>query len=245
MLSIAIFGATGSIGVSACDVVRRYKERFYVKSFVFGKNVKKAETLIDEFKPKYVGCINRDDALYLKRKFSFIEKVFIGDEIPYLAEYTDYDIFLSAISGSAGLRSSLNALKSSKRVALANKETMVMAGELFNNLAQENGVKILPVDSEHSAIFQVLEGEKNDAIKKIILTASGGPFFLRPKEEFGSITVKDALKHPNWSMGKKITIDSASMANKGLELIEAVHLFGVLFILKALFILWLNLKITL
>jgi len=226
MKSIGLFGSTGSIGTSALEVIRKENE-FRVKSLVFGKNLKLAEKQIEEFKPVFVGCIKKTDSEYLKNKYSFIEKNFYGEGISELAKSVKHDIFISAISGSAGLLPSLNALYSSKRIAIANKETFVMAGELFNKLSEEKSVEVIPVDSEHSAIFQCLKGENRNEVKEILLTASGGPFRNYPKEKFENITPKMALDHPNWDMGKKITIDSATLGNKSLELIEAVYLFNV------------------
>ncbi len=225
MKELAIFGSTGSIGTSALSVIEN-SEKIKLKTLVFGKNLKLAEKQIEKHKPEYVGCIDEKNAKLLFNKYSFIKSYSFGNEIKYLAKDIYHDIFLSAISGSDGLASSIYALENTKRIALANKETMVMAGEQFNRIANKNNVEVLPVDSEHNAIFQCIEGENPENIKEIILTASGGPFRETDKKQFKSITPEEALDHPNWDMGKKITIDSASMANKGLELIEASYLFN-------------------
>ncbi|TYB31242.1 MAG: 1-deoxy-D-xylulose-5-phosphate reductoisomerase [Candidatus Mcinerneyibacterium aminivorans] len=226
MKEIAVFGSTGSIGTSTLDVIEKTSE-INLKSLVFGRNVNLAEEQIKKFKPTYIGSIKKNDSKYLYKKYDFIKNYFYGTGIKDLAKGVYHDIFLSAISGSDGLASSINALSNTRRIALANKETMVMAGKQFNKIAEKNEVEILPVDSEHSAIFQCLIGEDKSSLKEIILTASGGPFRETEISKFKSITPEEALDHPNWDMGKKITIDSATMANKGLELIEASYLFKV------------------
>lgn len=226
MKNIALFGSTGSIGTSSLKVIDNYN-KFNLKILVFGKNIELAKKQVENFKPEYIGCIDKKNADFLMENYDFIKKTFYGEGIYDLAKDIKSDVFISAISGSDGLISSLNALNSTKRIALANKETMVMAGSLFNQTAKNNNVEVIPVDSEHNAIFQCIKGEKKNSIKKILLTGSGGPFRELSKRKFDKITPKMALNHPNWSMGKKITIDSATLVNKGLELIEAVHLFKI------------------
>ena len=229
MKHIAILGSTGSIGTQTLNVVRRHRDLFEIEVLVAGSN---ATLLIEqalEFTPNIVVIADKgkyhevNDAL----KDTDI-KVFAGIESACDAVEMDcVDIVVAAIVGFAGLRPTLRAVRAGKTVALANKETMVVAGALVTDEARRNGAAILPVDSEHSAIFQCLQGESCNAVDKLLLTASGGPFFGRRREELVSVTLADALKHPNWSMGRKVTIDSASLMNKGLEVIEAKWLFGI------------------
>ena len=226
---IAILGSTGSIGTQTLNVVRRHRDLFEIEVLVAGSN---AALLIEqalEFTPNMVVIADKgkyhevNDAL----KDTDI-KVFAGIESACDAVEMDcVDIVVAAIVGFAGLQPTLRAVHAGKTVALANKETMVVAGAIVTDEARRNGAAILPVDSEHSAIFQCLQGESCNAVDKLLLTASGGPFFGRRREELASVTLDDALKHPNWSMGRKVTIDSASLMNKGLEVIEAKWLFGI------------------
>ncbi|MCR4815729.1 MAG: 1-deoxy-D-xylulose-5-phosphate reductoisomerase [Bacteroidales bacterium] len=226
---IAILGSTGSIGTQTLNVVRRHRDLFEIEVLVAGSN---AALLIEqalEFTPNMVVIADKgkyhevNDAL----KDTDI-KVFAGIESACDAVEMDcVDIVVAAIVGFAGLQPTLRAVRAGKTVALANKETMVVAGAIVTDEARRNGAAILPVDSEHSAIFQCLQGESCNAVDKLLLTASGGPFFGRRREELASVTLDDALKHPNWSMGRKVTIDSASLMNKGLEVIEAKWLFGI------------------
>ncbi|HNP18035.1 MAG TPA: 1-deoxy-D-xylulose-5-phosphate reductoisomerase [Fulvivirga sp.] len=226
---IAILGSTGSIGTQALDVVRLHKDRFEIEVLSAQNN---ADLLIEqavEFKPNTVVIGN--DALY-DRVFAALDpldiKVYAGDKaLASVVQMDTIDLVLTALVGYAGLKPTINAIEAGKHIALANKETLVVAGELITNLAQEKGINIYPVDSEHSAIFQCLLGEFHNPIEKIILTASGGPFRGRTKSELEKVTKAQALKHPNWDMGAKITIDSASLMNKGLEVIEAKWLFGI------------------
>lgn len=225
---ISILGATGSIGTQALDVVRKLNIK--VNSLAAHSNIKLLEDQIREFKPKVVALFDSDSALKLKKNISDLDvDVLDGiDGICELASMEDTDIVLNSIVGMIGLKPTLEAIKAKNNVALANKETLVAGGALVMKAAKENGVKIVPVDSEHSAIFQCLQGcnEKSE-IKKLILTASGGPFFGKNLDELKNVSPEEALKHPNWDMGAKVTIDSASMMNKGLEIIEAVWLFDI------------------
>ena len=226
--TIAILGATGSVGVQAQDVAR--KRGYKVALMSAQKNVSAAESAAREFLPKIFVMTDKRAASELATRLSDTSvKVYGGaDAVTSAIEFAECDTVVNAILGEAGLAPSIAAIKSGHRLALANKESLVAGGQLVMDAAKKNNVAILPVDSEHSAIFQCLEGRpSNKALKKIILTASGGPFFGKTKEEMKNVTAADALKHPNWSMGAKITIDSATMFNKGLELIEAVWLFGV------------------
>jgi len=227
--NIAILGSTGSIGTQALEVVRQNPERF--KVFVLTAN-NNAELLIKqalEFTPAYVVLTSESKLSEVKNALSASKtKVLFGmDELCEVLSRPEISLVLTAMVGFAGLIPTLAAIKAGKDIALANKETLVVAGELVNNLAKEHGVKILPVDSEHSAIFQCLAGEERNPIEKIYLTASGGPFRGRDAGFLSTVGRKEALKHPNWVMGEKITIDSASLMNKGLEVIEAKWLFDL------------------
>ena len=225
MKNVAIFGSTGSIGESTLNVIRENKELFNVVTLVAGKNIKKLIEQIEEFKPKNVYIIDKENSEKLKELYKDIN-VFYGEEgMEEISKLVDYDISISALVGIAGLKPTYNMIKNGKTVALANKEVLVAGGELIMKTAKENGAKLLTVDSEHSAIMQCLNGEENNPIDKILLTASGGPFF--DKEITDDITVEQALNHPTWSMGPKVTIDSSTMMNKGFEIIEAKWLFDV------------------
>ena len=226
---IAILGSTGSIGTQALEVIRQNSDRF--KVFVLTAN-NNADLLVKqalEFNPPYVVLTNESKFIEVKNALSATNtKVLCGiDELCEVLAKPEITLVLTAMVGFAGLIPTLAAIKAGKDIALANKETLVVAGELVNSLAKEHGVKILPVDSEHSAIFQCLAGEERNPIEKIYLTASGGPFRGRDAEFLSTISRKEALKHPNWVMGEKITIDSASLMNKGLEVIEAKWLFDL------------------
>lgn len=228
MKKIAILGSTGSIGTQSIDVA--LKHGYKVTALTAHSNAKLIEEQARLLKPDMVALYNEDEASKLKTALKDTDiKVLSGVEgICECAAETSADTVINSIVGMAGLRPTLAVINAGKQLALANKESLVAGGQLVTDAAKRNNVPILPVDSEHSAIFQCLEGKpSNKALKKIILTASGGPFFGKTKEELKNVTAADALKHPNWSMGAKITIDSATMFNKGLELIEAVWLFGV------------------
>lgn len=225
---ISILGSTGSIGTQALDVVRKLKIK--VVSLAANSNIDLLETQAREFKPKIVSVFNENLASELKLRLRDTKtKVLSGMKgLCEAASFEESDLVLNSVVGMVGLYPTISAIKAGINVALANKETLVVGGELVTKLAKENNVKIFPVDSEHSAIFQCLEGcNKKSELKKIILTASGGPFFGKTVSELDEITPSDALKHPNWNMGSKITIDSATMMNKGLEVIEAVWLFEI------------------
>lgn len=226
MKSLVILGSTGSIGTQALEVCRR--DGYKVNALAAGSNIELLESQAREFNVKAVAVFNQDKAKELKIKLADTDiKVLSGvDGVCEIASI-DADIALNAIVGIAGLRPTLAAIESGKDIALANKETLVTGGDIVNAKAREKGVKILPVDSEHSAIFQSLQGTPQKSLRKILLTASGGPFYGKTRKDLENVTVKEALNHPNWSMGAKITIDSATLMNKGLEVIEAVHLFGL------------------
>ena len=226
--SLCILGSTGSIGTQSLDVARM--RGYTVEALTAYSDVKTMEEQIREFRPQYAAMADEAAAADLKARVADTDtKVLSGQKgVGFCAAQSEADTVLNSIVGMAGLAPTLAAIRAKKRLALANKETLVAGGQLVMDLAKQNGVPILPVDSEHSAIFQALQGAPtNRALKKIILTASGGPFFGKVAEELKNVTVKDALHHPNWAMGAKITVDSATMMNKGLELIEAVWLFGV------------------
>ncbi len=226
MKDIVILGATGSIGEQALSVARSGGYR--VLGLAAGSNIEKLEAAAREFNVAAVGVFNEEKGRELKRRLADTDiEVYIGEEGVCRVAAIKADITLNAIVGIAGLRPTFAAINAGNDIALANKETLVTAGDLVNRAIREKGLRLLPVDSEHSAIFQSLQGAPEKALSKIILTASGGPFFGKKREELRNVTVKEALDHPNWSMGAKITIDSATLMNKGLEVIEAVHLFGV------------------
>jgi len=226
---IAILGATGSIGTQALDVIRAFPTKFEAIVLTCGSNATLLVKQALEFKPKAVVVT---DSL----QYSYVQDALKGHDIAVLlgeaglvevVQYEEVDVVLNAIVGSAGLKPTVKAIQSKKDIALANKETLVVAGELIMALVKEYGVRMLPVDSEHSAIFQCLAGEEHNPIEKIYITASGGPFRGKKRADLLAVTKAEALKHPNWSMGAKITIDSASLMNKGLEVIEAKWLFNL------------------
>ena len=229
MKNIIILGATGSIGDSVLSVIRQNKEKLNLLGITFSSNISKAESIINEFKPKYtftdssesynhlIHAFEKDAELNIFRDKSELEEILNNDQI---------DIIVSAISGFAGLQSTVIAAKTGKTILLANKESIVVAGEIILPLAKKFNTEIIPIDSEHNAIFQCLNSDKNtDDVSKIIITASGGPFLNKNISELSKVTKSEALNHPNWEMGAKITIDSASLVNKCLELIEARYLF--------------------
>jgi len=226
--NLVILGSTGSIGQQALDVVD--KRGYNVVALTANSNYQVLENQIRKYKPKYVSLVDENSAKELKSRIKDTNtKVLYGMEgVCECASINETDTVLNSIVGMAGLKPTLSAIKSKKTIALANKETLVAGGKLVTDYAKKHKVSIIPVDSEHSAIFQSLQGcPKKKTVKKIILTASGGPFFSKTKDELQSVTIEDALNHPNWSMGAKITVDSATMMNKGLELIEAVWLFDM------------------
>lgn len=226
--NLSILGSTGSIGTQSLEIAK--KCGYEVSALSAFSNVDIIEGQIREFKPKIAALVDEKAAAELKIRVKDTDtKIVSGLEgVCECAGVEDADTVINGIVGMAGLKPTLTAIDCKKKIALANKETLVAGGKIVMNRAKENGVSILPVDSEHSAIFQCLQGKPtNKALKKLILTASGGPFFGKTRDELKSVTVKDALKHPNWSMGAKITIDSATMMNKGLEVIEAAWLFNM------------------
>ncbi len=229
MRTIAIIGSTGSIGTQTLDVVRANAD-IRVGALAAGDNIELLEKQVREFKPELVSVKSEDKAKSLKIALSdFNCKIVYGMEgLIEVATYKHAELVVTAIVGMIGIRPTIEAIKAGKDIALANKETLVTAGHLIMRLAEEYHVRILPVDSEHSAIFQCLHGEKENKIAKLLITASGGPFRGKKREDLMAVTVEDALKHPNWSMGRKITIDSATLVNKGLEVIEARWLFNVM-----------------
>lgn len=229
MKNIVVMGSTGSIGTQTLDVVRAYQDRLKVVALAAGKSVDKMEIQIREFHPKYAVMWTKEAYEALKIKVSDTDtKVLWGmDGLMEIAVCKEADVVLTAVVGMIGIRPTIAAIEAGKDIALANKETLVTAGHIIMPLVKKHGVKLLPVDSEHSAIFQSMNGEPKERIRQILLTASGGPFRGFTREQLKKVTLKDALKHPNWSMGQKITIDSASMVNKGLEVMEAGWLFDV------------------
>ena len=225
MKDLYLLGATGSIGSQTLDIVRANKDKFNIKAMSVGRDLKKSLSLIEEFKPELVCFREKCDV-----SLSYNPKITYGDEgLLDVASYKSENqgLCVNALVGHAGLKPTIAAINASNDVALANKETLVMAGFIVMPLAKEKGVKIFPIDSEHSAIWQCIRGEKHENIKSLIITASGGSFRDKSRQELEDVTVEDALNHPNWSMGKKITIDSATMMNKGFEVIEAHHLFDI------------------
>lgn len=226
MKELVILGSTGSIGTQSLEVAKQ--QGYKVTGLVAGGNIDLLEKQAREWKPLSVAVFNEEKAKDLKIKLAdTVIKVLSGEEGVCEIANGRGDTAINAIVGIAGLKPTLSAIESGKTIALANKETLVTGGEIVNRKAKEKGVSILPVDSEHSAIFQSLQGTPKGSLKKILLTASGGPFFGKQKKDLENVTVNEALNHPNWSMGAKITIDSATLMNKGLEVIEAVHLFGI------------------
>ena len=228
MKHVAIIGSTGSIGTQTLEIAR-WNQDIKICALSAGRNIDLLEKQAREFRPEIVGLWDEKLADELKDRLKDMDiRVVSGmDGLIEIAEYKTSDILVTAIVGMIGIRPTVAAIKAGKDIALANKETLVTAGHIIMSLAKEKGVSILPVDSEHSAIFQSLQGNTHDSIEKILLTASGGPFRGKSREFLKHVKLEDALKHPNWSMGRKITIDSATMVNKGLEVIEAKWLFDV------------------
>lgn len=229
MKNISILGSTGSIGTQTLDVVRKNND-IKVVALSAGKNVELIEKQVREFKPSFVSMADEKSLSDLKARLADMTGIEYGvgmDGLIRTATMSEAEIVVTAVVGMMGIVPTIEAINAGKNIALANKETLVTAGHIIMKLAADKGVKILPVDSEHSAIFQCLNGERGNKIHKILLTASGGPFRGRTIEQMRDIRVEDALKHPNWTMGRKITIDSSTMVNKGLEVMEARWLFGV------------------
>lgn len=231
MKYISILGATGSIGTQTLDVIRQEKGNFSLEGISVNKNYQITFQIIDEFLPKYVAVTDKLAYKKVKDYCSLnskdIEVIYGSEGLDRIATLPNVDIVVTSIVGMVGLVPTLNAIKAGKHIALANKETLVVGGELVTAEADRHNVMILPVDSEHGAVFQCLKGNRRDDIEKVILTASGGPFRGKITKDLLNVTSKDALKHPKWNMGKKISIDSATLMNKGLEVIEAHWLFGM------------------
>jgi 1-deoxy-D-xylulose-5-phosphate reductoisomerase len=229
MKNVAILGSTGSIGRSTLEVIDNLKHMFDVTGLAAGRNLDLFQEQIEKFRPEIVSLESEENAAVIQSKFDAndVRVVFGQEGAEEVASYSKNDIIMSSITGINGLRPTLAAVESGKRVALANKESMVVAGRLIQKMADDSGAEIIPVDSEHSGVFQCLAKEEMAGVKKVTLTASGGPFFNTSAEEMKNKTVADALNHPRWKMGEKVTIDSATLMNKGLELIEAHWLFGL------------------
>jgi len=229
MKTLAILGSTGSIGVQTLEIVARYPERFRVAALAGGKNIQRMEEQIRRFQPDLASVGDENHAAQLRQNLSSLPTRIVSgsDGLRQVATCPEAQMVVSALVGSVGLLPTLAAAKEGKQIAIANKEALVMAGEILVGEIQDRGASLLPIDSEHSAIFQVLAGHRKEEIRRIILTASGGPFLNTPREDLKQVTPRQALNHPQWRMGKKVTVDSASLMNKGLEVIEARWLFGV------------------
>lgn len=228
MKKILILGSTGSIGVNTLEIARSFQEEFQIVGLTVNNNIGLLRKQIEEFHPQVVVVRDEAKSKELKEQIGNECEILSGERgLLEITKQDNYDILVSALVGFAGLAPTLEAIKLKKRIALANKETLVTAGKIVIDLCKKYGAELIPVDSEHSAIFQCLNGENKAEIKKIILTASGGPFLNKSIQDLENVTIEDALKHPNWKMGSKITIDSATMMNKGLEVIEAYWLFNL------------------
>ncbi|WP_335870750.1 1-deoxy-D-xylulose-5-phosphate reductoisomerase [Bacillus sp. 2205SS5-2] len=225
--NISLLGATGSIGYQTLEVIRAHPEQFRLVAASAGRNIRRVQEMVQEFRPLLVSVQCKEDAEMLKREFDNVTFVSGLDGLIEVALHSQSEMVVNAVLGSVGLKPTIEAIRAKKTVAIANKETLVTAGHIVMEEARKNKVTLLPVDSEHSAIFQSLQGEREKNIERLIITASGGSFRDKSRDELKHVTVEDALKHPNWSMGAKITIDSASMMNKGLEVIEAHWLFDL------------------
>ena len=230
MKQLTILGSTGSIGCNALEIVKALPEKFSIKALAAGRNVQLLAKQISQFHPEIAVVLDADHASALEKlipKQQGLDIVWGQEGYTRAATYESVDMVVSAMVGAAGLMPTLAAIDAGKHIALANKETLVIAGDIVMERARNRGVNILPIDSEHSAVFQCVAGHRMEDVDKIFLTASGGPFLNRPAQDFPSIKPDDALNHPTWQMGEKITIDSATLMNKGLEVLEATHLFGV------------------
>ncbi|GJL55422.1 MAG: 1-deoxy-D-xylulose 5-phosphate reductoisomerase [Nitrospirales bacterium] len=229
MKNIVILGSTGSIGASTLDIVSRFPDQFSIVGLTAGHNDQKLEEQIRTFQPQVVALSSHTAADALRARLNGHPVEVLSGEagLCAVAQQTECDVVISAIVGGAGLTPTIAAIRAGRQVALANKEPMVMAGHLMQDEAQKQGTRIFPIDSEHSAVFQSLEGHRREDVRRIVLTASGGPFWDWPLDKIKNVTIEQALKHPNWDMGAKITIDSATLMNKGLEVIEARWLFDI------------------
>lgn len=225
MRNIALLGSTGSIGRNTLEVIARNRDRFRLVGLAAGESMDTLESQIREFSPEIVSVKNKKDAETLRGTFPGLDIHYSGRGLLEVVSHPDVDTMVSAIDGTTALEATFLSIENNHRICLANKETLVAAGELINRKLRESRAELIPIDSEQSAIFQSIGANNRDSIKRIILTASGGPFFKRTGDQFAGITVKDALNHPTWSMGAKVTIDSATLMNKALEVIEAFYLF--------------------
>ena len=226
--TIAVMGSTGSIGRQTLDVVKANPEKVKIAALAANTNDELLEQQIVAFNPDIAAVYDVEAAKRLRNRYRGKTEILSGEEgLHAVATYSNIDTVVAAVSGYAGLRSTLAAVEHKKDIALANKETLVAAGGLFIEAVKRNGVSLLPVDSEHSAIFQSLNGERHEEIKRLLITASGGPFRGQKRSDLEKVSLEQCLKHPKWSMGRKITVDSATLANKGLEVIEAHWLFGI------------------
>lgn len=227
MKKIILLGATGSIGTQVLEIVRENKE-YELVSISVGRNIEKAYLIVDEFRPKYVSTINQEDSKKLKERFPYLEVGFGEDGLIKAATFGKERVnVINAVVGMVGLIPTVEAIKKGNNILLANKETLVCAGEIITRYVNDYNVKLIPIDSEHSTVLQCLQSGRIEDVNRIVLTASGGSFRDKTRVELNDVTVLEALKHPNWQMGAKITIDSATMVNKGLEIIEAHHLFSL------------------
>lgn len=229
MKNIYLLGCTGSIGIQTLEVIRTLED-IKVKSISFGSRKEEAKEIIEEFKPEFVSCLYEEDAIELKALYPNIQFAFGDEGLVQVATYNKEDkegYLVNAVVGMIGLKPTIEAIKINRNILLANKETLVVGGEIIKDLLKEYNVKMLPIDSEHSAILQCLDGKEKYEIDELIITASGGAFRDKQRSELLGVTINDALAHPNWSMGKKITVDCATMVNKGLEVIEAHYLFDM------------------
>jgi 1-deoxy-D-xylulose-5-phosphate reductoisomerase len=229
MENVVILGSTGSIGRNSLDIIDKLKHRFRIVGLAAGRNTQLLEVQVKKFRPKVVSLRNKEEAEALRKRFKdkSVQVTFGEEGAEDVASFAEGEIVVSAITGTGGLRPTLAAVKSGKKVALANKESMVVAGAFIQAMARKYHAQIIPVDSEHSGVFQCLAKEKMEKVKRVILTASGGPFFKTTIQAMTKATLEQALNHPRWKMGKKVTVDSATLMNKGLELIEARWLFGL------------------
>ncbi len=229
MKTLSLLGSTGSIGVNTLEIVAQHPDRFQVMAIAGGSNIEKIEEQILQFRPKLVSVADAESARYLRNRIAAKKpEILYGlDGLMAVATHPETEMVVSALAGSVGLAPTLAAIRAQKSLAIANKEPLVMAGEILARESREKGIRILPIDSEHSAIFQSMAGHRKEDVHRIILTASGGPFLNTPLEELEGVTPEQALRHPQWKMGKKVTLDSASLMNKGLEVIEAHWLFGI------------------
>lgn len=227
MKNISILGATGSIGLQSIEVIKNNKDKFNLTAISIGNNLNELKKILDNFSPDLVCVKNKEDMDKIKPFYPNIKFTYGDEGLLEVSSYYKSDLVINSLVGNVGLIPTITAIENNKTVALANKETLVTAGHIINEKLKKYNVDLIPVDSEHSAIFQCLNGENKNEINRLILTASGGSFRDKTRDELRFVTIEDALKHPNWNMGAKITIDSATMVNKGLEIIEAHFLFGI------------------